>query len=183
VSTGRRGSIRGLGQPKKQECLIRNMEQSVLIKTEGDFEVFFFHETLGLLADIMNSDLYNVIGEPPNQNILFHTDKSFDLFLILLVELFSEGKRSVTIQGQIGDISLFSAIRWFCDKYPSKSHSAGLVSSYAVLKSWLDAKPVVTFEYKDWCDIKIRLGRTDLIYFGANMTKHHIFRLRHLFNT
>lgn len=70
------------------------------ISSEGDLEVAIFHENQAAFTDIINPDLYTVVGNSPNQHILFHTDSCFNLFLIYISEMFAEGSNNVVFTGK-----------------------------------------------------------------------------------
>jgi hypothetical protein len=78
------------------------------IQSEGDLEVVLLHETHSVLAEIIGPELYSVGGTAPEQSVLFHTRSTFNLFLILLVEIFAEGQRSAYINQKYENWSLFA---------------------------------------------------------------------------
>src|SRR5258708_7513750 len=88
-------------------------------------------------AHIASSDLYKVLGEVPNQEVHFHNDACFDLFLIRVAELFAEGRNNVTIAGTNLNFSLFSAVKWLCKEHPDESCIVGLDVACQNLANWL----------------------------------------------
>jgi hypothetical protein len=82
------------------------------IQSEGDLEVVLLHETHSVLAEIIGPELYSVGGTAPEQSVLFHTRSTFNLFLILLVEIFAEGQRSAYINQKYENWSLFALEGW-----------------------------------------------------------------------
>ncbi|MHB9134773.1 MAG: hypothetical protein ACYDBB_27200 [Armatimonadota bacterium] len=148
------------------------------IRSAGDLEVVVLHESHGLLATIINPDLYLIVGEAPDQNVLFHTSVTFDLFLILLVEMFAEGSQSAYVGQQYQNWSLLKGLRWFCDTYQHEAASSGLASAVTNIEAWVDKEVPLRF----WCSeldetIEFPLSNKELISFGANTAKHHLLRL------
>ena len=157
------------------------MPSVAAIQSEGDLEVVLLHETHSVLAEIIGPELYSVGGTPPEQSILFHTRSSFNLFLILVVEFFAEGPRSASINHKFQNWSLFKGLRWFCERYPDEAKAAGLQEAVSSLESWV-AKDV---HFQFWCpdvntDVSFSLKNEQLMSFGANTAKHHLFRLSDL---
>jgi hypothetical protein len=151
------------------------------IQSEGDLEVVLVHETHSVLAEIIGPELYSVGGTPPEQSVLFHTGSSFNLFLILAVEFFAEGPRSALINRKFQNLSLLKGLRWFCDKHPNETNAAGLQEAVSSLETWVEKE--VHFQF--WCpdvntDVSFSLKNEQLISFGANTAKHHLFRLSDL---
>ncbi|MGB8991883.1 MAG: hypothetical protein WCD80_07500 [Desulfobaccales bacterium] len=141
-------------------------------------EVVLLHETHSVLSEIIGHELYSIGGTPPNQSVLFHTNSSFNLFLILLVEFFAEGPQSAFIDQKFQNWSLLSGLHWFCDNYPDESGNTGLDTAVSNLEGWVAKK--VTFRF--WCpgvntEVQFVLTNEQLISFGANTTKHHLIRL------
>ncbi len=153
-----------------------------VIRSDGDLEVVLLHETHGLLADIIGPDLYAVGGTPPEQSVLFHTHSSFNLFLILLVEFIAEGQQSTLIDEKYQNLSLLRGLLMFCKKHKNEADENGLIGAVLNFDSWVKREVPIKF----WCpevdtEIKIILSNEQLISFGANTTKHHLFRLSTLF--
>jgi hypothetical protein len=151
------------------------------IASYGDLEVMTLHEMQAAYADIANSNLYKVLGEAPNQQILFHNDACFDLFLIRASELFAEGGNNGAVEGANLNFSLFSAVQRLCNEHAAESRAVGLDVACQNLADWLDhASP---FEF--WCpDLNIlfmlQLTRRDLLSFAGNLSKHNLLRLNSL---
>ena len=147
-------------------------------QSEGDLEVVLLHESHSVLAEIIGPELYSVGGTPPGQSVLFPTELSFNLFLILTVEFFKEGQRSAFINQRFQNWSLLKGLGWFCRRYPDESNAAGLQEEVSSLETWV-AKEV---HFQFWCpdantDVSFLLKNRQLISFGANTAKHHLFRL------
>ncbi len=157
------------------------MPSVTAIQSEGDLEVVLLHETHSVLAEIIGPDLYSVGGTPPEQSVLFHTTSSFNLFLILAVEFFAEGPRSAIINQKFQNWSLLTGLRWFCRRYPHEANAAGLQEAVSSLESWVAKEVDIQF----WCpdvntNVSFSLKNEQLISFGANTAKHHLFRLSDL---
>jgi len=153
-----------------------------IIRSEGDLEIVLLHETHGLLADIINPDLYFVGGTSPDQSVLFHTHSSFDLFLILLIEFIAEGQKSAYIDKKYRNLSLLTGLLWLCDKHKNEGEESGLNIAILKFNSWIKREAAIKF----WCpevdtEIEFMLSNEQLISFGANTTKHHFLRLSTLF--
>jgi hypothetical protein len=151
------------------------------ISSEGDLEIAILHENQSAFTDIINPTLYTVQGEPPEQNILFHNDACFDLFLIHVAEVFAEGTNNVVLNGKNCNFSLFSGSLWLCKKYESETCEVGLNAACDMLKLWLDQ----TTPFEFWCgelDIQFKLimSRRELISFAGNLSKHNVLRLNAL---
>lgn len=148
------------------------------VQTEGDLEVLVIHENFDLLSVTISPDLYKVLGNNPNQNILFHNDSCFDLFLIHINELFSEGIENVVIDGKNHNLSLFDGSKWLCSKHECESKISGFLESVETIETWLNR--VTPFRF--WCsgidkEIIIKLSYKNLISFGGNFSKHSLLRL------
>ena len=144
--------------------------------SEGDLEVAVLSENLEAFYGIINPDLYANLGQPPNQNVLFHNHSCFDLFLIRVQEVFAEGSMVVNIGNKSQNFSLLSSAIWFCERHPEETKHAGLTSAAYELQGWL--KEVKPFDF--WTgqhQLKFQLTRQDLISDGANLCKHNLLRL------
>lgn len=157
------------------------MPSVAAIQSEGDLEVVLLHETHSVLAELIGPELYSVGGTPPEQSVLFHTRSTFNLFLILVVEIFAEGPQSAYINQKFQNWSLLKGLRWFCNRYPGEAKSVGLHEALSAIEIW--AAKDIPFSF--WCpdvdkDVSIPLKNEQLISFGANTAKHHLFRLADL---
>lgn len=153
-----------------------------VVRSYGDLEVVLLHETHSVLSAIIRPDIYSVGGTVPEQSVMFHNDSTFDLFLILVVEFFSEGARSALIDKKFQNLSLLTGLRWLCDRYSQETMASGLKDAVEKIEAW--AAREVPFEF--YCaeleiPIQFPLSRKQLISFGANTAKHHLFRLAVLF--
>ena len=153
------------------------------ISSDGDLEIAILHENQVAFADIINPDLYAVLGESPEQNILFHNDACFDLFLVHVAEVFAEGTNNVVLDGRNYNFSLFGGALWLCEKYEEETRRAGLTSAYERLNMWLSQ--IVSFTF--WCgglntQFELNMSRRDLLGFASNLSKHNILRLNALLN-
>jgi len=160
----------------------RNVPSLAAIQSEGDLEVVLLHETHSVLAELIGPELYSVNGTAPEQSVLFHTRSTFNLFLILAVEIFAEGPRSAYINKKFQNWSLLKGLHWFCDRYSGEAKSVGLYEAVYAIETWV-AKDV---PFSFWCpdvdkDVSFMLKNEQLISFGANTAKHHFFRLADLF--
>jgi hypothetical protein len=144
-------------------------------------EIILLYENQGAFPDIINPDLYFVGGTEPNQEIRFHNNVCFDLFLIRVNELFAEAPRIVSIGDRYYNYSLFTGMQWFCKRYPSEAEEVGLVDACSVLHEWLYTKKPVSF----WCgeldtQFEFIMSRIELISFGGNLSKHNLLRVNAL---
>lgn len=154
---------------------------SIRIESEGDLEIATLYENQEAYTDILNPDLYVVLGEVPEQNILFHNDSCFDLFLIHASELFAEGSNNIRLNGKNQNFSLFGAVLWLCERYEDEARSVGLTSACDALNSWLEKRVPFSF----WCgdldtQFELDLSRKELLSFAGNLSKHNILRLNTL---
>ena len=149
-----------------------------VIQSDGDLEIVLLHESHEALASIIGKDLYTVSGDAPNQEIWFQNDRCFDLFLVLLVELFAEGRDVVTINGRKKNLGLLDGLGWLDLKLRAETTDCGLSAALTELRDWLDTETL----FEVWCpDIEMQVNfpitRRDLIWFGANHVKHSLLRL------
>ena len=149
-----------------------------IIQSEGDLEIVLLHESHGALASIIGNELYTISGDAPNQEIWFPDERRFDLFLVLLVELFAEGSNVVTINGRRRNLGLIDGLGWIDQKYRAESEDCGLNAALTQLRNWLNTET----HFEVWCpDIEMQVNflmtRRDLIWFGANHVKHNLLRL------
>jgi len=112
---------------------------------------------------------------------LFHSQMSFNLFLILAVEIIAEGVKCAYIDGKYLNLSLLDGLRRFCSTHPIECEKSGLENAIANTEEWL--KREVPFNF--WCssvdaEIKLQLRNKELLKFGANAAKHHLLRLSKL---
>jgi hypothetical protein len=150
------------------------------IVSAGDLEVILLYENHSLLADIISSNYYGLVGSPPSE-VRFHSSSALGDFLVHVDELFAEGRSNVEIDGQNSNQSLFGAALWFCESYRAEAEVARLYSACEQLREWISAEPVFSF----WCgaldsEINFALSRRAMINFAANLHKHGLLRLGHL---
>jgi len=156
-------------------------KDEAIFLSEGDLKIAALCENLNTFYGIINPDLYSVLGKAPDQNIMFHNDSCFGLFLIRVDEVFSEGINSIEIDGKYKNISLLEAALWFCQKEPSNVEGTGLYESAMKLKSWiLEKKPFEIWTGDE--QVRFEMSRKELIHFGANLKKHNLLRLNRVFN-
>ncbi len=144
--------------------------------SEGDLEVAILSENLEAFYGIINPDLYTNLGQPPNQNVLFHNPSCFDLFLIRVQEVFAEGSMAVNIDGKSRNFSLLSGAIWFCERHPEESKHAALTSAASTLQNWLKEEKPFDF-WTGEHQLTFQLARQDLISDGTNLCKHNLLRL------
>ena len=139
------------------------------------------HEAHGLLASIINPQLYEIRRDEFDQMAWFHNRPCRDLFYILAIELFAEGGKSAYVDSKYQNWSLLKGLAWLSEKYPEESHATGLEAAVKRLSDWLAEDDLFDF----WCpevnlQIKFPLSYERLISFAANSTKHHLLRLSEL---
>ena len=157
------------------------MPSVAAIQSEGDWEVVLLHKTHSALAELVGPELYSLGGVAPEQSVRFHSRSTFNLFLILVVEIFAEGPRSAYINQKYQNWSLLKSLRWFSERYASEAESSGLHPAVSALETW--AAKDVPFSF--WCpdvdkDVCFPLKNEQLVSFGANTAKHHFLRLADL---
>jgi len=158
----------------------RNVPSVAAIQSEGDLEVVLLHETHSVLAELIGPELYSVGGTAPEQSVLFHTRSTFNLFLILAVEIFAEGPRSACISQKFQNWSLLKGLRWFCERYAGEAKAVGLHEALSAIETWAAKDVPFTFWCPDVDKVSLLLKNEQLISFGANTAKHHLFRLADL---
>lgn len=151
------------------------------IASEGDLEVVVLHESHGLLAEILNTELYEVKGTAPDQTALFHTELAFKTFVLLVNEFFAEGSRSAHIHAKYENWSIENGLDWLCKKHVAETHRAGLAEAVANLRAWMAEEVELEFWAPD-VEMHLRLGmpRAQIVSFYANESKHHLLRLTSL---
>jgi hypothetical protein len=155
------------------------MADLTCILSEGDLEVVVLDEAHSALAEIIGSSLYKINDK--QTEIRFHTDIHFKYFLVALVEFFAEGVRSAFVGPRYMNLSILTGLEWLCQKHPRECLVAGLTTAVETLRTWVDAE--VPFDF--WCpnankQISFPLKNEQLIRFGANATKHGLFRVSKL---
>lgn len=151
------------------------------IQSEGDLEVVLLHEAHSALAALVGPALYTVGGDPPEQSCTFHNRPCFELFLILLIELFVEGTQSAQVGGKYQNWSLMRGLQWLCTAHPQETQHTGLGVALSNLESWTEREVQLRF----WCPhanrhLEFSLRNDQLLWFGANTAKHHLLRLSQL---
>ncbi len=151
------------------------------IKSKGDLEVITLYEAHSALATIISPDLYDVLGKSPNQQITFKNEVSFDLFLILVSELFLQGRKSIRIKDKSLKLSLFESIGFLIESHLDETKNCGIDKAYKELDMWI--KNEIDFEF--WCgelqkQIRFSISNEQLLWFGANTVKHNLLRLSDL---
>jgi hypothetical protein len=154
------------------------MTANIRINSEGDLEIIILYENQEAFTDILNPNLYAVLGEVPEQNIVFHNDSCFDLFVVHTSELFAEGSNNVRLNGKTQNFSLFGGALWLCERYEDEARRAGLTSACDALNSWLEKRVPFAF----WCSnlhtqFELEMSRKELLSFAGNLSKHNILRL------
>lgn len=158
--------------------LISQQNRHFILRSEGDLEIILLYENQGAFTDIINPDLYTVGGTVPNQEIRFHNDSCFDLFLIRVNELLAEAPRALNISGRHYNYSLFTGMQWFCEKHPAEASEVGLTAACNTLDQWLSTAKPVSF----WCgdlraQFELIMPRIDLLSFSGNLSKHNLLRI------
>jgi hypothetical protein len=152
--------------------------EDFVFESEGELEVAILHENHNALATIIHPDLYKVVGDSPDQNIVFHNNPCFELFLVRVIEIFAAGSKNATINKKNYNHSLFSGAQWLCEQHEKETKSVGLNEICEEINDWIESKKYFSF----WCgelgtQFEFELTRLQLIYFGGNIFKHNLFRL------
>lgn len=149
------------------------------ISTSGDLEVILLYESHDLLARVISPDYYEVIGKSSTQ-VMFHNPTCFWDFWVH-VEEFIAKSRNISVEGVPKELSLLSALSWFCDVCPDEARQSGLDEAICTLTRWLDEEPFFDF-YCSALDRQIGfpLSRRKMINFASNLGKHSLFRLSNL---
>jgi hypothetical protein len=157
------------------------MDNYAYIKSEGDLEVVALYEAHCALATIISPDLYDVLGETPNQQIKFKNGVSFDLFLVLVSELFLQSRQSIKIKDKCLKLSLFESIGFLIECHPDETKNCGVDKAYKELGEWIRNEIDFGF-WRGELQIQIRfpISNERLLWFGANTVKHNLLRLSDL---
>ena len=154
---------------------MRKMKEPV-IKTYGDIEAVILHENKEAFASIINKELYEVVGEPNGQNVIFHNSSSFDFFCIHLFELLAN--KEIKTQEGAETLSVFTGAKWLALRHQTKIDVNGLIKAIEEIEEWLKVKPKFSF----WCgdiskQIKFDLSRRKILRFSQILTKHNLLRI------
>lgn len=154
---------------------------NAVIRSEGDLEAVALYEGHDLLAQLVGPALYRVAGTAPHQVVNFHSQQTYDLFLILLMEFVAEGARSAFIEDRFHNLSLLSSLRRVAGRHPHEARNAGLNVAISKIEVWLRREVPFEFWYPDGeIEVRFNLPNTQLLSFGANTTKHRLLRLSEL---
>lgn len=150
------------------------MDETFLIRSEGDLEAICLYEVHSLLADII-SDNYYVATDT---EIRFHSSAAMTDFYVHVGELFSEQPKNAKIDGRWQNISLLGAVERLCKRHSEEAQRTGLSKAAGELREWLETVRPVEF----WCPgldetLIFTISRNKLINLAANMGKHSLLRL------
>lgn len=165
----------GYGRPLSRPLYEKIMKDPIF-KTDGDIEAAILHENKEAFAAIINKELYKVVGQPDDQNVVFHNSSCFDLFCIHVFELLAE-KKMKTASGE-QTLSVFTGSKWLAQKYKDQIDVNGLVKAIEELDIWLNVKSLFSF----WCgdiskQIEFELSRRKILRFAQIFTKHNLLRI------
>lgn len=143
--------------------------------SKAEEEIIFLRAITDLIDSMVNFSIFQVVGESPDANILFHTSTHQKLFNILLVDLLSASdKRLVRRQ-----VSYLDALRGICNQpsFDVNGSIANLQSAVAAFTEWLAFEPTVDV----WLpsansEVKLTLPRSAFIRICGNVSKHSILR-------
>lgn len=150
------------------------------ISTPGDLEIALIHETHGMLAGIISSFLYRVVGEPPHQNLSFHTAEAMSLFCIRVGEFLADARNNVNVDAAPRNLSVTAGLGWLVTRLAENS-AANLARRLQVLEVWLDTVDPCRF----WCPgvdttLTFSVSRRQLWNIQANTQKHTFLKLQRI---
>jgi len=151
------------------------------IKTAGDLEAVFLHETQELLSDLILADeFYDLLGDPPCQ-VQFRTRGLFHAFLVRLEELLAEATVPRVAGISNRQASLLDLSTWFCFEHADEARACGLTAATETLRDWM----ATTRDVRYWCPaldthVTVSLSRREMVWFAANLHKHSLFRIGRL---
>jgi len=154
------------------------------ILSEGDLEVIILYEAQTALSELVDSRLYKVLGDDDEQQVMFHTEMTFHLFLIRLVEFFAEGVSSALVSPNYSKLSIVNGLEWLCDKYPDECREVKLPEAVQAIQAWAVKESPVEI-WSPTVDKKLTLTFSNyrLVNFTANAAKHGLIRLGGLLST
>lgn len=148
------------------------------VVSAADLEIAILHESHALMADLISSFLYSVVGDVPEQMVQFKTRETFTLFSIRVIELISGSLSSARVAGVPQNLSLLEGVKWVSERI-SETRARKLLAEVSTLDEWLDTKDVCHF----WCGglsshFTFSVRRRNLWNFYGNSQKHSFLRLQ-----
>jgi hypothetical protein len=146
--------------------------------SKTEVEVIFLRAITDLIDSMVNLSIFQIIGESPTANILFHTSTHQKLFNILLVDLLS--KPDERLVGR--DLSYLDALREICNQpsFDVNGSIAKLESAVASFADWLALERTVNVWLPSTAsEVKLTLSRSTFIRICGNVSKHSILRQSH----
>ncbi len=141
-------------------------------------EVILLRVITDLIDSMVNRSIFNLAGESPTANILFHTTTHQQLFNILLVDLLSKPDTRFMTE----EVSYLDAIAGICNQpnFDVSSSVTNLRSAVSSLTDWLAFEPTVTvwFPSAD-AEVSLTLSRSTFITLCGNISKHSTLRQSH----
>ncbi len=149
-----------------------------IVKNQIEFESVILKEAIDLLDEILSKQLFDILGSPPDQNILFKTKYYQKYFYINLVDFLSSIAKCFCFNDK--KCSLFNGLL-----HVSSSPSLGTKESVSFLREklelfndWVNAQAEVEF----WSpniekNVILKLSRLDMLQACGNISKHTVLRL------
>lgn len=143
--------------------------------TKIEEEIIFLNAITDLIDEMVNHTMFIIVGDPPDQEIRFHTSIHQKLFNILLVDLLSKSDKKL-----VGKDELYTdALKRICDQ-PSfiiddSIHDLQVATS--TLIDWLGTKMTahVWLPSLD-ADVHLSMERSTFIRICGNLSKHSFLR-------
>jgi hypothetical protein len=138
-------------------------------------EIIVLRAVTDLIDSMVNCSIFEVVGESPDANIIFHTSTHQKLFNILLVDLLS--KPDDRLVGY--HVPYLIALHGICEKpeFDVNGSIAGLKSAVASLTDWLTFEPTVDAWLPSISsEVRLTLPRSSFIRICGNISKHSLLR-------
>jgi len=144
------------------------------VRSAGDLEAVYLHETHDLLAHLIGPNYYRLLGD----QVQFHDGASFSDFFIHVEEMLSGGREQVRFPGAPEDQSLLGVGAWFAERAGADDGVPALAKATESIRAWLDESPPFRFYAGDLeRHIEFPLSRHGLIFYASNLGKHRLLRL------
>jgi len=151
------------------------MKSEYVCKSEADVETVILFENKNSFASIINRDIYKVVGESPNQQVIFHNSLSFTIFLIRVFEFFA--KRKITLpDGTFYELSLFTGGKWFANKQMGHINTDRLIKSLDEIQTWGNTVNEI-YIWNGSKHINFKLTRRKMIRIASLLSKHHLLSI------
>ena len=170
--------VAGRAKPETVDFSAPLLSTVKIANSQVELEVIVFKGAIDLLDEILSNQLFDILGSPPDQNILFKTSYYQKYFYLNLVDFLSLIDECFQLNGK--RCSLFDGLRTV-----STSPNLGTEQNMSYLKKGLetfDAWLKTETEVEHWYPnidkkLTLKLSRFNMLRTCGNISKHTILRL------